>query len=125
METLEEPDFYVRYEIVQLLNSLLQNSGSLHDSILASPRGLSRLIDLLDDKREIIRNEGLLLLISLTKSNAEIQKIIAFENAFERLFAIILEEGGGDGGIIVEDSLRLIHNLLQYNISNQVPFTLF
>ncbi len=56
----------------------------MHDGILASPLGISRLIDLLDDKREIIRNEGLLLLIKLTANNADIQKIVAFENAFER-----------------------------------------
>jgi hypothetical protein len=47
-----------------------------------SPVGIPRLIDLLDDQREIIRNEGLLLLISLTESNADIQKIVAFESAF-------------------------------------------
>ena len=75
---------------------------------------------MLDDKREIIRNEGLLLLISLTKSNAEIQKIVAFENAFERVLNIVEEEGSTDGDIIVQDCFQLIHNLLRYNISNQV-----
>ena len=79
-----------------------------------------RLIDLLDDKREIIRNETLLLLIALTKSNQEIQKIIAFQNAFERLLNIISEEGAADGGIVVHDCHKLIQNMLHYNISNQV-----
>ena len=130
LEILEETDFYVRFDTVQLLNTLLANTNSLQDCILASPMGISRfdffvilmirLIDLLEDKREIIRNEGLLLLISLTKSNAEIQKIVAFENAFEKLLGIIIEEGAADGGIIVQDCLQLIHNLLRYNISNQV-----
>lgn len=35
--------------------------------------------------------QGLLLMMELTKSNATIQKIVAFENAFERLLAIIQE----------------------------------
>ena len=101
----------------------MQNAGTqLQDAILTSPMGISRLIDLLDDRREIVRNEGLLLLIALTKSNAEIQKIIAFENAFERLFAIILDEGATDGGIIVQDCLNLMQNLLRYNVSNQNLF---
>ncbi|KAJ3102581.1 hypothetical protein HDU96_009587, partial [Phlyctochytrium bullatum] len=65
---------------------------------------------------------GLLLLISLTKSNAEIQKIIAFENAFERLLSIVLGEGATDGGIIVQDCLTLTLNLLRYNVSNQNLF---
>lgn len=64
--------------------------------------------------------EGLLLLISLTESNADLQKIVAFENAFERLLAIIADEGAISGGIIVQDCLQLVQNLLRYNVSNQV-----
>ncbi|KND03311.1 uncharacterized protein SPPG_02358 [Spizellomyces punctatus DAOM BR117] len=123
LDILEEVDFYVRFNTVQLLSTLLQNTGArLQDCILTSPLGISRLIDLLDDRREIIRNEGLLLLIGLTQNNADIQKIIAFENAFERLLGIILEEGATDGGIIVQDCLQLTHNLLKYNVSNQNLF---
>ncbi|KAI8910647.1 p115 like vesicle tethering protein [Powellomyces hirtus] len=123
LDILEEVDFYVRFFTVQLLNTLLQHSGSrLQECILTSPLGVSRLIDLLDDRREIIRNEGLLLLIALTQNNADIQKIIAFENAFERLLGIIMDEGATDGGIIVQDCLQLTHNLLKYNVSNQNLF---
>lgn len=39
-----------------------------------------------------------MLLQQLTKSNAAIQKIVAFESAFERLLDIITEEGSSDGG---------------------------
>uniref|UniRef100_A0A8C4GRL4 General vesicular transport factor p115 n=1 Tax=Dicentrarchus labrax TaxID=13489 RepID=A0A8C4GRL4_DICLA len=76
-------------------------------------------MDLLADSREVIRNDGLLLLQQLTKSNAAIQKIVAFENAFERLLDIITEEGSSDGGIVVEDCLLLLLNLLKNNSSNQ------
>lgn len=38
---------------------------------------------------DVIRNEALLLLISLAKANQDIQKIAAFEGAFERLLKII------------------------------------
>lgn len=58
----------------------------------------------------------------LTKGNANIQKIVAFDNAFERLLDIILEEGYSDGGIVVEDCLLLLINLLQNNPSNQTFF---
>ncbi|XP_075888687.1 general vesicular transport factor p115 isoform X9 [Nelusetta ayraudi] len=81
--------------------------------------GVSRLMDLLADSREVIRNDGLLLLQQLTKTNAAIQKIVAFENAFERLLDIITEEGSSDGGIVVEDCLLLLLNLLKNNSSNQ------
>jgi hypothetical protein len=68
------------------------------------------------------KKDGLLLLINLTENNADIQKIVAFENAFERLFVIILQEGAVEGGIIVQDCLQLMHNLLKYNSSNQNLF---
>lgn len=117
---LEEYEFQVRWPTVKLLTILLTNkSYQLQQCILVSPMGVSRLMDLLSDSREIIRNEGLLLLIQLTKSNAAIQKIVAFENAFDRLLEIITEEGCSDGGIVVEDCLLLMQNLLKSNVSNQ------
>lgn len=54
--------------------------------------GMSKLMDLLAENREIIRNDAVMLLIHLTKSNANIQKIVAFENAFDKLLTIISEE---------------------------------
>jgi hypothetical protein len=67
------------------------------------------------------RTESLLLLISLTQNNADIQKIVAFEGAFDKLFRIVDAEGGiASGGIVVQDSLSAIVGLLRYNVSNQV-----
>uniref|UniRef100_A0A8C4F6P2 General vesicular transport factor p115 n=1 Tax=Dicentrarchus labrax TaxID=13489 RepID=A0A8C4F6P2_DICLA len=117
---LEEFDFHVRWPAVKLLTALLKNQCvQVQGIILVSPMGVSRLMDLLADSREVIRNDGLLLLQQLTKSNAAIQKIVAFENAFERLLDIITEEGSSDGGIVVEDCLLLLLNLLKNNSSNQ------
>lgn len=50
------------------------------------------------------------MLQQLTKSNAAIQKIVAFESAFERLLDIITEEGSSDGG------KRSIFPYLEYRI---------
>uniref|UniRef100_A0A8C9SB28 General vesicular transport factor p115 n=1 Tax=Scleropages formosus TaxID=113540 RepID=A0A8C9SB28_SCLFO len=117
---LEEFDFHVRWPGVKLLTALLKNQcAQVQGIILVSPMGVSRLMDLLADSREVIRNDGLLLLQQLTKGNAAIQKIVAFENAFERLLDIITEEGTSDGGIVVEDCLLLLLNLLKNNSSNQ------
>ncbi|KAK4818720.1 hypothetical protein QYF61_018699 [Mycteria americana] len=116
----KEFDFHVRWPGVKLLTSLLKQQGpQVQQIILVSPMGVSRLMDLLADSREVIRNDGVLLLQQLTKSNAAIQKIVAFENAFERLLDIITEEGNSDGGIVVEDCLLLLQNLLKNNNSNQ------
>ena len=54
---LDLTDFYVRYHAINLLRLLLQNQPKqLQASILESRLGVSRLVDLLDDAREIIRN---------------------------------------------------------------------
>uniref|UniRef100_A0A8C2IVL9 General vesicular transport factor p115 n=1 Tax=Cyprinus carpio TaxID=7962 RepID=A0A8C2IVL9_CYPCA len=117
---LEEFDFHVRWPGVKLLTALLKSQcAPVQGIILVSPMGVSRLMDLLADSREVIRNDGLLLLQQLTKGNTAIQKIVAFENAFERLLEIITEEGSSDGGIVVEDCLLLLLNLLKNNSSNQ------
>ncbi|XP_038648787.1 general vesicular transport factor p115 isoform X5 [Scyliorhinus canicula] len=120
LSLLEEFDFHVRWPAVKLLTALLKNQGpQVQQIILVSPLGVSRMMDLLADSREVIRNDGLLLLQQLTKANAAIQKIVAFENAFERLLDIITEEGMSDGGIVVEDCLLLLLNLMKNNSSNQ------
>ncbi|XP_023946413.1 general vesicular transport factor p115 isoform X1 [Bicyclus anynana] len=119
LDLLDEHDFRVRLSTVQLLISLLTNrTKDIQEIILDKPMGVSKMMDLLGDTREVIRNETLLLLIKLTKGNANIQKIVAFENAFDRLFEIVSSEGYSDGGIIVEDCLLLMLNLLKNNSSN-------
>jgi Uso1 / p115 like vesicle tethering protein, head region/Armadillo tether-repeat of vescicular transport factor len=120
---LEEYDFRVRWSAIKLLTGLLDNRAKeIQDIVLVSPMSISRLMDLLVDSREIIRNDALLLLIQLTKGNVNIQKIVAFENAFDKLFDVINEEGCADGGIVVEDCLILMLNLLKNNSSNQQFF---
>ncbi|CAH2983907.1 unnamed protein product [Chilo suppressalis] len=119
LDLLDEYDFRVRLSAVQLLTSLLTNRPKdIQEIILVKPMGVSKMMDLLSDTREVIRNETLLLLIKLTKGNANIQKIVAFENAFDRLFEIVSSEGYSEGGIIVEDCLLLMLNLLKNNSSN-------
>ena len=67
--------------------------------------------------------EGLYLLTSLTTSSVELQKLVAFENAFERIFKIIDSEGSlTHGGVVVQDCLSLLSNLLRLNASNQSFF---
>ncbi|XP_057810431.1 golgin candidate 6-like [Salvia miltiorrhiza] len=120
LSLLSEEDFYIRYYTLQLLTALLTNSPTrLQEAILTIPRGITRLVDMLMD-REVIRNEALLLLTYLTREAEEIQKILVFEGAFEKIFSIIIEEGGSEGGVVVQDCLELLNNLLRNNTSNQV-----
>ncbi|XXG54610.1 hypothetical protein AAC387_Pa03g2447 [Persea americana] len=120
LSLLSEDDFYVRYYTLQILTALLSHSPNrLQEAILATPRGITRLMDMLMD-REVIRNEALLLLTHLTREAEEIQKIVVFEGAFDKIFSIIKEEGCSEGGVVVQDCLELLNNLLRNNTSNQM-----
>ena len=66
--------------------------------------------------------EALILVQSLMTQSPDIQKLFAFEGAFDKLFAIIQSEGGVDGGTIVQDCLMSIDGLLRLNVSNQTFF---
>jgi hypothetical protein len=63
-----------------------------------------------------------LLIIHISAGHTDIQKRVAYENAFERILGIIDTEGGVDGGIVVQDCLQLLTNLLTFNLSNQRHF---
>ena len=66
---------------------------------------------------------ALLLLNEVTRDSSELQKIVAFENAFDRIFNLIRVDGSlSYGGILVQDCLTLLANLLQLNSSNQSLF---
>ena len=123
LNLLEDFEFQVRRPSTCLLTAMLKNClVEVQEAVLVSPMGISRIMDLLSDSREVVRNDALLLLLQLTRSNRQIQKIVAFDNAFDRLLAVIQEEGWSDGGIVVEDCLMIIHNLLGGNNSNQTFF---
>ena len=123
LELLGEFDFQVRRPATVLLWTLLQNCrAEMQDTVLLSPMGISRMMDLLVDSREVIRNDAILVLLELTKSNKQIQKIVAFENAFDRLLAIVQVEGYSEGGIVVLDCINVLQNLLHENNSNQSFF---
>ena len=119
LTALEDFDFQLRWGIVRLFHLLLENAQKkVQDIVLTSPTAVSKIIDLLSDPREVIRNEAIILLIFLAHHNSSIQKILAFEGVFDKLLQIIESEGFSDGLIVVEDCVRLIHELLQDNVSN-------
>ncbi|EHK16361.1 uncharacterized protein TRIVIDRAFT_40645 [Trichoderma virens Gv29-8] len=124
LDFLDAPDFYSRLYSLQLLSSILTaRTQRTEECVLSAPLGISRLVGALDDQREAIRNEGVNLLILLTSSSIEIQKLVAFQNAFEKLFAIITADGSlSEGGRTVEDCLILLANLLRGNLANQSLF---
>ncbi len=62
------------------------------------------------------------VMLKFIRAGHRIQKIMAFEGAFDRLFAIVREEGGMDGGIVVQDCMSLLVALLRNSVPNQLMF---
>ncbi|KAI0006412.1 arginine methyltransferase [Xylariaceae sp. FL0662B] len=121
---LETNDFYSRLYSLQLLLAILSARTERTEAcVFSAPLGISRLVAVLDDPREAVRNEALTFLTYLTPSSPEIQQLVVFSDVFARLFAIIAAEGSlSEGDRIVEDCLILLANLLRLNPSNQSIF---
>ncbi|KAI0131467.1 p115 like vesicle tethering protein [Daldinia grandis] len=124
LDFLETNEFYSRLYSLQLLLAILSaRTERTETCVFTAPLGISRLVAVLDDRREAVRNEALTLLTYLTPSSPDIQKLVAFSNIFGRVFAIIAAEGSlSEGDRIVEDCLILLANLLRLNPSNQSLF---
>lgn len=124
LDLLDMRDFYSRLYSLQLMSHICgARPERTQECIFTAPLGVSRLVNVLSDVREPVRNEALVLLIALTPSSTELQKLVAFENAFERIFSLIEAEGSlTHGSEVVEDCLSLLANLLRLNVSNQSYF---
>ena len=103
VELLQENKLWVRWSTIQVLATLSSNRRErTEEAVLACPAGMERLADVLDDRREEIRNDMLLLLLRLTENSEQIQNFVAFRDGFHRLFQIMALQGMADGGIIVQ-----------------------
>lgn len=123
IDLVKSSDFYIKLYSLQLLSALITNRRSrTQECVLAAPLGISVLVSAIDDLQEAVRNEAILVLLNLVEDHADIQKLVAFEGAFDKLFNVIDMEGGLSDGIVVQDSLKLVDLLLQYNVSNQNHF---
>ncbi|SSD58385.1 related to Intracellular protein transport protein USO1 [Saccharomycodes ludwigii] len=120
---MDSSNFHVKLYTIQILEALVATRPlRTRETIIAVPTAISQLVFLLNDPMDAVRDEAILLLMSVVNDNTHIQSLVAFENIFERLFTIISDEGGLRGSIVVNDSLALISNILKYNNSNQTLF---
>ncbi|KAJ6488233.1 p115 like vesicle tethering protein [Mycena vitilis] len=120
---LADDSFYTRFATLQYLSTLLQNRRQVVQGyFLKAPSGSSSIMAVLEDKREIIRNEAVTMVQALISQSADIQKVLAFEGAFEKLFNTVMHEGGVEGGVVTQEALACVDGLLRFNTSNQSYF---
>ena len=112
----ENSDMYVRYHATQLLMRLLSVAAArTQEAMLEQPATVAAVVKLLEDKREIVRNEVLLLLAQLSAHNASLQTILAFQGAFDQLIKIIegeLQSGESGAAAVVNDCFAIVSSLL-------------
>jgi hypothetical protein len=124
LDLLDTPDLYSRLYPLQLIRACAQaRPERTQECIQTAPMGTSRLAAMLDDPRDMIRNEALVVLSDLTRSSTELQKVFVFEDVFAKVFNMVHGDGGlTQGGIVVQDCLSLLANLIRFNPSNQMYF---
>lgn len=113
---LEQDDQRTRYGTIQLMLRVLgAERGRVQGCVLANPMGAAAATELLSDRREVVRNDGLLLLAELAAGSAEICRLVAFQGAFDRLLEIVQAEAEEGGSVILDDALGLARTLLLAN----------
>ncbi|CAL1711647.1 unnamed protein product [Somion occarium] len=117
---LAHQSFYLRLGVLELLLILLHNRRQVVQGyFLKAPVGATSVIAVLEEQRDRLRDEALIMFQTLVHQSPDIQKVLAFEGAFERLFGIVRAEGGLEGGHVVHDALACVDALLRFNSSNQ------
>jgi hypothetical protein len=123
-------DVRLRHTLARVVTVLLmRRTAEVLAQILQQPLAVSSFLDMLSDRREVIRNQGLLLLEALLAGNGQgggqdrnssaIQTIVAFAGGFEKLMTIAHAEGSTAGGAIVEDALRIFKLLVDDSSVNR------
>ena len=105
IKVLNEPSMQLKRATLHLLKVMLGNCpDQLQAGFLNTPEAIGAVMELLNvGMNEVVRNEALLLMIELTqdrkdgKLSKQIQKMVGFHSAFEKIFDIIQEEGLSDG----------------------------
>jgi len=116
-------DFGARYYAARLLTAVaVANPGRATAALLATPAGVGRVMDLVADPHDAVRNEALVLALALARASPHVQQVAVLEGGFERLLNIVAAEGGPDGGPVVQDCLDLVAALVAGHAANGAQF---
>ena len=116
LDLLAEPDMWVRLNAITLLSTLAAaRPKRVGRVILECHAGMMKLMRILEDREEEVRNLLLVLLLSLTRSNVEVQNYCAFNECFDHFWGIMQQEGVWDGDAVVHDCLCILANIVARN----------
>lgn len=116
-------DLSIRYHATATLAALAaSHAPRLASAVLSSPGGVGLLLDLLSDSHGAVAGEARPLLLRLARAAPEVQKIAAFEGAFEKLLAGARSATSVGEVAAAQDFLELAAALVERNPATQVLF---
>ena len=129
LDMAEGTDTLTTVATLQVVQAALEAGPGEVETVLqsgGSQQGMVRLVACLSDEREEVRNEVLLVLGKLTAGSPSenLKTLVAFNEGFEHLLAMIEDDGGllEGGGVITHDCLRLLGNVVEATPSTQRHF---
>lgn len=129
LDMAEGTETFTTVATLQVIQAALDAGPHEMEGVLqsgGSQQGMVRLVACLSDEREEVRNEVLLVLGKLTAGSAaeNLMTLLVFNEGFEHLLAMIEDDGGllDGGGVITNDCLRLLGNVVEGTASTQRHF---
>lgn len=123
LSLLENENTWIRGPTAGVLNQVLKTHTNIFSAtLLQCHEGLRRLLAVLNDRRDHIRDLLLQILMTLTEGNKELQQYMVFEDAITKLFEIIQLEGAEETSITAVDCLVIIKNVVTGNEMTQRMF---
>ncbi|KAG6959018.1 hypothetical protein JG687_00009030 [Phytophthora cactorum] len=125
---LQDPSPWIRGPSIALVRALQEaQPRAFAKSVLECKEGLRRLLEVVEDRREHIRDAALAVLGQLTGRDKNAQQFLAFEEGFARLFQImevegLTETGASPASSVIADCLQIVNNMVRDNSMTQTLF---
>ncbi|RLN90479.1 hypothetical protein BBJ28_00021316 [Nothophytophthora sp. Chile5] len=118
---LQDSSPWIRGPSIALVRALQDAQPSAFArAVLECKEGLRRLLEVVEDRHEHIRDAALAVLGQLTGRDKNAQQFLAFEDGFVRLFHIMELEGLGESNSSVSsDCLQIVNNMVRDNLMTQ------
>lgn len=120
LQLLQDPSPWIRGPTITLVKLIQEaKQKDFAAAVLECKEGLRRLLEVVEDKREHIRDAALQVLVKLTEREKMVQQFLAFEDGFVRLFQIMEIEGLVEGSSVISDCLQIVNNMVRDNLMTQ------
>lgn len=120
LQLLQDPSPWIRGPTITLVKYIQEaKQKEFAAAVLECKEGLRRLLEVVEDKREHIRDAALQVLVKLTEREKMVQQFLAFEDGFVRLFQIMEVEGLVEGSSVISDCLQIVNNMVRDNLMTQ------